>query len=159
MAYSDYGAFVYLNGERRRDKEDVAAFATDEETFGESSDNIPSGLRIWASLLKAKKDNSERSWLESIHHGIMGDGNIRVICHKGGLPMIYEATDDGINEVVYYTNDIDYYDYDVEYTYKGYKFKFESNNPYYAKMVTPDGDIWECRYDYEYGAGFEDEDR
>ena len=23
MAYSDYGAFVYLNGERRTDKEDV----------------------------------------------------------------------------------------------------------------------------------------
>ena len=71
--------------------------------------------------------------------------------------MIYEATDDEINEVVYYTDDIDYYDYDVEYTYKGYKFKFESNEPYYAKMTTPDGDIWECLYDYGYGAGYEDD--
>ncbi len=30
MAYSDYGAFVYLNGERRRDKEDVGVYDTDE---------------------------------------------------------------------------------------------------------------------------------
>lgn len=41
MAYSDYGAFVWLNGERREDKEDVAAFATDEETFGTSSKIYP----------------------------------------------------------------------------------------------------------------------
>ena len=39
MAYSDYGAFVWLNGVRREDKEDVALFASDEETFGVSSDN------------------------------------------------------------------------------------------------------------------------
>lgn len=28
MAYSDYGAFVYLNGERRKDKEDVGVYDT-----------------------------------------------------------------------------------------------------------------------------------
>ena len=31
MAYSDYGAFVYLNGERRTDKEDVGVYDIDEE--------------------------------------------------------------------------------------------------------------------------------
>ncbi len=46
MAYSDYGAFVFCNNERREDKEDVALFATDEETFGEHSAEIPSGARI-----------------------------------------------------------------------------------------------------------------
>lgn len=30
MAYSDYGSFVYLNGERRADKEDVGVYDTDE---------------------------------------------------------------------------------------------------------------------------------
>lgn len=30
MAYSDYGAFVYLNGKRRTDKEDVGVYDTDE---------------------------------------------------------------------------------------------------------------------------------
>ena len=31
MAYSDYGAFVYLNGERRTDKEDVGVYDTEVE--------------------------------------------------------------------------------------------------------------------------------
>ncbi len=33
MVYSDYGAYVYMNGERREDKEDVALFETPEETL------------------------------------------------------------------------------------------------------------------------------
>ena len=32
MAYSAYGAFVRLNGARRRDKEDVGAYDTDGST-------------------------------------------------------------------------------------------------------------------------------
>lgn len=42
MAYSDYGSFVYLNGERRADKEDVGVYDTDEAS-------LPSGLR-WRRL-------------------------------------------------------------------------------------------------------------
>lgn len=155
MAYSDYGAFVWKNGERREDKEDVAAFATDEETFGMPSEYVPSGARIWVSLIKEKKEGRDRTWINSIHHGILGDTNIRVVCHKQGLPQIYEATDDGINEVSYLSEDVDYYDYDpISFEYKGYKFNFESGKPYYAQMITPTGDNWECRYDYWYGAGF-----
>lgn len=47
MAYSDYGAFVYLNGERRTDKEDVGVYDTDEAS-------LPSGLRVFANLIKLK---------------------------------------------------------------------------------------------------------
>lgn len=43
MAYSDYGAFVYLNGERRTDKEDVGVYDTDEAS-------LLSGLRVYARL-------------------------------------------------------------------------------------------------------------
>lgn len=42
MAYSDYGAFVYLNGERRTDKEDVGVYDTDEAS-------LPAGLRVFAN--------------------------------------------------------------------------------------------------------------
>ena len=156
MAYSDYGAFVWLNGRRREDKEDVATFATDEETFGTKSENIPSGLRIWASLIKHKDEKVE--WINHIHHGIMGDGNIRVMCHKQGLPTIWEATEEGFNEINYCNDETDYFYYDpISFEYKGYKFYFESGKPYYAKMITPDGDKWECKYDYWYGAGFEED--
>lgn len=156
MAYSDYGAFVYCNGYRRRDKEDVAVFASDEETFGKSSENIPSGLRIWASLLK--RGGEPTTWLGHIHHGIMGDGNIRVVCHKQGLPEIWEATDDGFVEVKYAGDDVDYYYFGtITFEYKGYKFRFISGEPYEAHMTTPDCDKWSCYYDYAYGAGFEDD--
>lgn len=45
MAYSDYGAFVYLNGERRTDKEDVGVYDTDEAS-------LPTGLRVYANIMK-----------------------------------------------------------------------------------------------------------
>lgn len=155
MAYSDYGAFVWLNGKRREDKEDVATFATDEETFGTSSENIPSGARIWVSLINQK--DKKVDWVNHIHHGILGDEDIRVMCHKQGLPTIYEATENGFNEINYHKDDIDYYDYGcITFEYKDYKFRFESGKPYYAEMITPSGDKWECKYDYEYGAGHTD---
>ena len=100
MAYSDYGAYVHCNGARRNDKEDVALFATDEETFGISSAKIGNGARIWVSLDKAKKDGKELDWVSSIHHGTMGDGNIRVLCHKQSLPEVYERLEDGTIEKV-----------------------------------------------------------
>jgi len=157
MAYSDYGAFVYCNGKRRTDKEDVALFASDEETFGEPSDNLPSGARIWVYLYHTIVTGRESSWLTNIHHGIMGDGNVRVMCHKQGLPKIYELTDDGINEIKY-GDGLDHYHYGrVCFAYKDYEFVFCSGQPYEAKMLCPDGSEWECYYDYEYGAGFEEE--
>lgn len=156
MAYSDYGAFVWLNGMRREDKEDVATFASDEETFGTPSENIPSGMRIWVSLSKAREEGKEIDWVNHIHHGILGDGNIRVMCHKQGLPTIIESVEGEYKRVEYYDKDTDSYDYgSISYDYKGYKFLFVSGKPYYAKMTTPEGDEWECKYDYEYGAGFE----
>ena len=146
MAYSDYGAFVYCNGVRREDKEDVALFATDEETFGTASENIPSGARLWVAMAH---DRSIR-----LYHGVMGDGSIRVACYKQGSPAIYEATDEGVNEIEYAGEDEDPYDYCIDYEYKDYKFHFESDKPYEAQMIEPDGTVWECSYDYEYGAGF-----
>ena len=155
MAYGDYGAFVYCNGKRREDKEDVAVFATDEEIFGTSSENVPSGARIWVSLLKQKEDGKDVDWVNHIHHGIMGDGNIRVMCHKQGLPNIYEVTNDGFKEIKYCDDDTDYYYYEtITFDYKGYHFVFESGEPYKAEMTEPDGTQWECTYDYGYGAGF-----
>ena len=151
MAYSDYGAFVWLNGNRREDKEDVATFATDEETFGTNSANLPSGSRIWVNLLHQKETNNNIS----IHHGILGDGDIRVECHKQGRPCILEATEEGFKEIEYCDENTDFYEYDpISFEYKGYEFYFESSKPYYAEMITPEGDVWECKYDYFYGAGF-----
>jgi hypothetical protein len=78
MAYSNYGAFTYRNGERRRDKEDVGVYDTDEAA-------LPSGARIWANLIKNRERGTDAWWQHS-QHGVMGDGPVRVACYKQGLP-------------------------------------------------------------------------
>ena len=83
MAYSDYGAFVYLNGERRTDKEDVGVYDTDEAS-------LPTGLRVFANIMKR---DGGGEWFESSHHGVMGDGSVRVGCYKQGWPEVYEWED------------------------------------------------------------------
>lgn len=83
MAYSDYGAFVYLNGERRTDKEDVGVYDTDEAS-------LPTGFRVYANIMK-RHDGFE--WFEFSHHGVMGDGSVRVGCYKQGWPEVFEWED------------------------------------------------------------------
>src|SRR5262245_35779302 len=78
MAYSDYGAFVYRDGERRRDKEDVGVYDTDEGA-------LPSGARIFANIIKNRERGTSEWWQHS-QHGVMGDGPVRVACYKQGLP-------------------------------------------------------------------------
>ena len=75
MAYSDYGAFVFRDGERRRDKEDVGVFDTDEA-------NLPSGARIYANLLKNMDAGTTDDWWRHSQHGVMGDGDVRVACYQ-----------------------------------------------------------------------------
>ena len=156
MAYNTFGAFVFKNGIRRRDKEDVALFNSDEETFGRSSENIPNYARIWVFLAKHRKQIGKMSWTDYIHHGIMGDGDIRVMCHKNGLPEIYERIGDNINKIDYHAPEqYDFCCQVIDYQYKGYVFKFKYGEPYIAEMTEPDGTRWRCEYDYQYGAGWE----
>ena len=138
----------------------MALFATDEETFGESSENIPSGSRIFVSLLHRKETGKLDDFSTAIQHGVMGDGTIRVACYKQGLPSIFELDDSGeINEIKYCNDEIDYFEYEpITFEYKGYSFKFTSDVHYQAIMTEPDGTLWECTYDYGYGAGFEADD-
>ena len=130
MAYSNYGAYVYCNGERRDDKEDVLLF----------------------------EDITVKSWAEYCH-GVLGDGVIRVRCYKQYAPEIFEKLDDGTIVKISYNNDIDsdpysFFNFNISFKHNGYKFSFKSGEPNYARMIEPDGTKWECFYDYEYGSGW-----
>ena len=85
MAYSDYGAFVYFNGRRRTDKEDVGVFDTDEGM-------LPSGVRIFANIDKNLRRKNNK-WYNHSQHGVMGDGLLRMACYKQGFPTIYFLKD------------------------------------------------------------------
>ena len=65
MAYSNYGAFVYCNGDRREDKEDCVLF-----------------------------EDIKATSFADYYHGVIGDGNIRVGCYKQYNPDIYERLAD-----------------------------------------------------------------
>lgn len=168
MAYSDYGAFVYLNGERRTDKEDVGVYDTDEAC-------LPSGLRVLANHMKL---NDGGEWFESSHHGVLGDGRVRVGCYKQGWPELYEW-EDGKDEPTQYTfddfsrkfgwDDYEEYngrrfapdEYDKEFDFLGCHFRFRGDDnggtpKYWATMIC-DREIWDCEYDYWFGAGFDDD--
>lgn len=164
MAYSNWGAFVYCNGERRTDKEDAPAFATGQETFGRDINTIPSGLRIWTSLFHAKENNREPDRFSRIYHGVLGDGPVRVLCYKYGLPEIYDfGCKDGPKAIDYYDSDkIDCAEFEpfsfefVASDYKTYKFFFDHGDQDHVEMTEPDGTVWSCDYGYGFGAGFEE---
>ena len=169
MAYSDYGAFVYLNGERRTDKEDVGVYDTDEAP-------LPSGLRVYANILK---HSGGCEWFEFSHHGVMGDGSVRVGCYKQGWPEVYEW-EDGRDKPTQHTFDdlsrkfgwdgYEEYDgtryaadkYDEGFDFLGWHFHFWGNDsdesPRYGATMSRDGETWECDYDCMFGAGFDDDD-
>ena len=73
MAYSNYGAYVYCNGEHRTDKEDCPLF-----------------------------EGQETESYSDLCHGLLGDGDIRVKCYKMGNPMIFEKQFDNTFEQVQY---------------------------------------------------------
>ena len=175
MAYSDYGAFVYKNEERRTDKEDVGVYDTDEA-------NLPSGIRVFANILKNK--DREVEWWERSQHGVMGDGPVRVACYKQGFPSFYvwrdgdekptlipeeeiishNGWDDGYvseyNGKKYVGFDYWFEDFTVPglegYTFSAHGSSGDEAPAYSARMVEPDGSVWECNYDYGYGAGITD---
>lgn len=124
MAYSDYKAIVTCNGERREDREDTSLFPTQLDKFNVEANHA--------------------------HHGILGSGNVRLIIHKQGLPELFESEDGIIKKIFFCGPDVDVYDYSTfDFDYKGYKFRFSSERPFYASMKEPDGTLWEAVYDYK----------
>ena len=167
MAYSDYGAFVYLNGKRRTDKEDVGIYDDGEA-------DPPSGPRAYATIPKHPGD---REWFERSHHGVMGDGSVRVGCYKQGWPEVY-AWEVCTDKPSRYTFDDlsrkfgwDEHDecggiryapcaYHKEFDFLGWHFTFDGDEgggtPKYSAEMERDGEHWECDYDYMFGAGISD---
>ena len=175
MAYNDYGAFVYKNGERRPDKEDVGVFDTDEAS-------LPSGARIYANILKGlNSDGGTKRW-EHSNHAVMGDGSVRVSCFKTYFPTVWvwmrdaeEPSEYSFDDLsrMYEWDDYGLYDeddpggeryapdeYDHEFRLLGWHFHFwgdgDGATPRYGASMERDGESWECSYDAQYGAGFDE---
>lgn len=165
MAYGDYGAFVYRNGKRRPDKEDVGVFDTDESC-------LPSGARIFVNILKLRQKNDD-SWDNHSHHAVLGDGPVRLCGYKSHAELWAIRKGKGRKEKRERINlpapDYDNDEWELKdqsgkisiridkkkYTWK-WSFSQYNGNRIDLSLIEPDGTVWTSTCGYLYGAGHMD---
>ncbi len=162
MAYSNWGAYVHRNGERRRDKEDVPPFGDPDV------ESVESAARIFVNLMKQneKYKEGEAPWHEHCHHAVLGDKRLRLCGYKSS-PELFWVDDTGAVRA------LDIWDYVQEPKarkeefwwhehgflmgeYEGYKFTARAlENPERVELglVEPDGTVWQGVSGYCMGAG------
>lgn len=157
MAYSNWGAFVFCNGKRRRDCEDVPV-------FGDRSDETaaPSGARIFVNLLKLRgsgdTEASPSPWWQHAHHAVLGDGSVR-LCGYKSYPELYVTDGETVTKI------------DVPWPYdsqemqsgevNGCKWTAEpcnDGNEVTLTLVEADGSTWTAQCGYCIGAGHDESD-
>lgn len=163
MAYSDSGAYVYKDGVRRTDREDV-------EVFDDQDKDLPPGARVFASLSRrlAATDagGPEPGWHQHSHHAVLGDGPVR-LCGYKSRPELWAMTDDGpalVNLKPFMAD----HDDDGELIagfgeWAGHVFDISpaeiKGHPHQLialRLVEPDGALWTAHCGYLYGAGHTD---
>lgn len=158
MAYSNWGAFVHKDGERRTDREDVAVFGDDEK-------DLPSGVRIFANIManRQKFPDGQVPPHEHSHHAVLGDGPVRLTGYKNS-PRLWHVEDDGsvaqVDLTPFRTTDGDPWDdhtYEGEYAGAHFRANQYDGNMIDLELVEADGAKWTSTCGYCYGAGFEDE--
>lgn len=146
MAYGNWGAFVYKNGERQRNREDNTPY---------KEDVLEPGYHQAFGRTESKLDP---------HHASLGSGPFR-LCGYKSHPVIFwdgESIDDspyqkGENAG---TEEWSWYDSDgIEGELNGYKFKatpFSDHEGVSLWCQDPDGTQWASECGYGMGAGYDD---
>lgn len=102
MAYNDYGAFVYRDGHRRRDREDTTLEAV---LAGDYDPGLAGDMAIYAELLSRTRDDGSLEqvpfWAQT-KHAILGTGPVYVLVYKYGLRMceLVHVTDGQVDDVL-----------------------------------------------------------
>ena len=144
MAYSNWGAFVFCNGKRRKDKEDVIAFDVDD----------------------AEKQRQNDQHIDIGSHAVLGDKEIRLCAYKT-YPRLWRlkegkvekidiepflidtaSTEDDVEEFANYEGEVE-----------GFKFtahRYEERRMIDLTLTEPDGTGWISTCGLSYGAGYMD---
>ncbi len=177
MAYSNWGSFVYKNGERQKDREDVAVFNTDEATY-------PTGYRIFVNLLKNKEkygkegEGRETPWHEHSHHAVLGSGPVRLCAYKCHAELFVMQPDGEVKRIelpdlcsadgeirdasLYYFVDEEKYGKEKKEQMKlacgsyYYSIRHFDGNMIELTLKEPDGTVWTSKCGYCFGAGWTD---
>lgn len=143
MAYGNWGAFVYKNGERQPNREDATPYR----------EGLESGYHQVFSRDKGYDP----------HHAVLGNGPFR-LCGYKNYPVLF--LDGKKEDIVFYRVDkeidIDHWEFSesngIKGEWKGYKFFAGGDDPLYLEVTEPDGTKWAGECGYMMGAGHEDTD-
>lgn len=161
MAYSNWGAFVYKDGQRRTNREDVGVFDEDEA-------ELPSGARIFANIAKAREKygaaGEKQPAHEHSHHAVLGDGPVRLAGYKYHVDLWHLAEDGTVTNLDLDQFEVKRSEYGTVETlkgeYEGCRFTAEldedSGNLIDLTLTEADGAEWTSRCGYLYGAGHMD---
>src|SRR2546421_5055013 len=141
MAYGNWGAFVYKNGERQPEWEDNTPYRETDLIAG-----------YWQAF-----GRKEDGGIISPHHAVLGKDRVRVCAHKAYF-MLYldgkeiEDTDQYLVDTEGEFDDDALHQGEIE----GYKFRAQefSGNMIDLELIEPDGAIWQSRCGYAFGSGW-----
>lgn len=157
MAYGNWGAFVFRNGERMRDHEDATPYKEKEYPSGYHQAFGILGIVIGpdGAAVPVKKPDGELR----CQHASLGDGRVR-LCGYKCYPLLFldgcevdierfRVGDDGSEEYSAYAG-----------TVEGHDFRAERRENFVELyMKSPDGAAWTSTCGFEYGAGHMEDSR
>lgn len=141
MAYGNWGAFVYRNGERMTNYEDQTPYQEDE---------IQSGY--WQAF--GRQDGLRPQ------HAVLGSGRVRLCGYKHYAILFLDG--EWVEDIKKYATSCEEKDESLiqcEGEIEGYKFSFSQfDDPcgINLELIEPDGTKWTSRCGYCIGAGHED---
>lgn len=137
MAYGNWGAFVYRNGERMQQWEDQTPYAEESEKSG------------YAQAFQRREGLN-------LHHAVLGGAEVRLCGYKHWPSLWYRM--EPVDLAPYRTGVEWGEDYSWSGEVHGYKFSAEQydGNMIDLELVDPDGTRWTATCGFEYGAGWMD---
>ena len=148
MAYGNWGAFVYRNGERMRDWEDQSPY---QETTLVSGYHQAFGMQVGKDGQVTK---AERGRELGPHHAVLGQQRIRLCGYKCYPVLLVDGKRVELEPYCLNPGE-DYEEHKGEID--GYVFTSErGENSVHLYLREPDGTVWTSTCGYEMGAGFED---
>lgn len=147
MAYGNWGAYVYMNGERQQHREDNTPYKEDEMQAG-----------YWQAFGSGVRDDL------GTHHASLGNGPFRLCGYKSSPYIFWEGQpvdlkpfqkgkDAGTDKWWFYESE------GIEGEFNGYKFKCdpcEDPEAVDMELTEPDGTKWTGKSGYCMGAGHDD---
>lgn len=146
MAYGNWGAFVYKNGERQKQREDNAPFYEEELTPGyyqafggndEKGNRLSTGKNLYCV------------------HASLGNGRLRLCGYKNSPMLFIDGKEVDIDSYKKGLEIEGRWDNSYEGEIDGYSFKVNQydGNMVDLVLIEPDGTKWTSTCGYEYGSG------